>query len=438
MPDAYRWTLEGLLDEERRLRALAEAEVRAYRQLLLRLALRANPQAVETRRRQTPDFVNTLTVEEWMDLMSSPMPQRSWKVYAEKDEEIARLQQELMEAKAQRDEAVGRWQLAVGQSEGTAVGDLQLAVNQQHAHEIQETHGGVPSVNGPPAQTSDRQQPTTNSPKPIAISQSPTTAVHPPSPNGQQPTANSQPLRALSPLSSFSLPPLPPKGYAARFHTWPREGLVLALLALSGWSLRYAIDEAVAREVGISPGSGSMKRLFTRLETQRLVESAVYRVGDVQAAILTLSTDGVAVVRAMGLTPVRSDWAILMAEHGGPAQSPHAALCCVFAYQARRRGYDVTFCPRVDGPARPDLLLTAADERHYVEVESGSGDPERRMKKWRNQADLQGYAALCASSDAVRQRLVAEAKLAAKRGFATDIGSLIRGEVGGVWVEEWK
>jgi hypothetical protein len=213
--------------------------------------------------------------------------------------------------------------------------------------------------------------------------------------------------------------------------------LVLALLALSGWSLRYAIDEAVAQAVGISPGSGSMKRLFTRLETQRLVESAVYRVGDVQAAILTLSADGVAVVRAMGLTPVRSDWAILMAEHGGPAQSPHAALCCVFAYQARRRGYDVTFCPKVDGPARPDLLLTAENERHYVEVESGSGDPERRMKKWRNQADLQGYAALCASSDAVRQRLVAEAKLAAKRGFATDIGSLIRGETGGVWIEEW-
>ena len=139
MSDTYRWTLEGLLDEERRLRALAEAEVRAYRQLLLRLALRVNPQAVEAQRRQTPDFVNTLTPEAWLELMtpSSPPP-RSWKVCAEKDEEIARLQAQLMEAKAAMDRAVSNWPLADSQQEEAvgeekAIGDWQRAGGRQHS-----------------------------------------------------------------------------------------------------------------------------------------------------------------------------------------------------------------------------------------------------------------------------------------------------------------
>jgi hypothetical protein len=386
-PSSDRWGLDAWLEEERRLRTLAEAEVRGYRRLLEQIALHLAPHRVDAQRRQNPHFPAYLTPSEWLTFFTALPPltlpaRNGWKPRPDPTDLARRLDQ----VEAERD-----------------------ALRQRLA-EIESA---------PPM---------------------PTTTVLPDSAPSISPLPPSSGLPAACrplPADSFVLSPAPPTRYAARFQQWEREGLVLALLALTGWSLRHAIDEAVAERVGIGVGSGSTKRLFRRLETQKLVASQVYRVGEVQAAILTLTPDGEAVVRAMGLTPVPSEWSILMARHGGPAQSPHAALCCVFAYQARRRSYGVTFCPSVSGPAQPDLALTHGDEVCYVEAEAESGEVERRLVKWRNQADLQGYVALCAPSESVRQRLVAEAKLASPRGKATDVASLIRGDEGDLWVEKW-
>ncbi len=57
--------LSALLDEERRLRSLAEAEVRAYRKTLTKLALRLAPAAFDARRRQDPTSFERFSPAEW-------------------------------------------------------------------------------------------------------------------------------------------------------------------------------------------------------------------------------------------------------------------------------------------------------------------------------------------------------------------------------------
>ncbi len=213
----------------------------------------------------------------------------------------------------------------------------------------------------------------------------------------------------------------------------------MQILASTGWSLRYAVDEALATAVGIGTGSGSIKRLFARLEKLGLVTSQVYDLGGVRAAILLLSERGQQVAQGCGFEVVSSEWNTLLEAHGGERQTKHAALCCAFAYQARKRGWSAELCPDVEGNAQPDMTLLRGEERIFVEVEAESGEAERRMRKWRNQADLQGYVALCANNGGVRERLVLEARAASKHGVATDLTALIKGQDDGesMWVERW-
>lgn len=57
--------LSALLTEERRLRSLAEEEVRAYRKTLTTLALRLAPAAFDARRRQDPASFERFGPGEW-------------------------------------------------------------------------------------------------------------------------------------------------------------------------------------------------------------------------------------------------------------------------------------------------------------------------------------------------------------------------------------
>ena len=76
----------------------------------------------------------------------------------------------------------------------------------------------------------------------------------------------------------------------------------------------------------------------------------------------------------------------------------------------------------------------------YVEVEDESGSSERRLRKWRNQAALQGRAAIAAVTPAARTNLVNEARAAGcEHGVATDLQTLMETqETGGpLWMVEW-
>ena len=228
MAHTYHWTLEQLLEEERRLRSLAEAQVRAYRKLLVDLAMHLAPHVVDARRRENPHFPNGLSPEGWQALFAElpglPARHNGWggQPQAQADLEPVKRQVQRLEAEnaglCQQIEAL---QAALARSQGTS-------------------------------DTEQRGDDTPATCKPVPC--------HP------APTA----------VTEIDLPSAPQARFAARFHTWEREGLVLALLAVTGWSLRHAIDEALAERVGIGVGSGSTKRVFRRLEQAGWVQNQVY------------------------------------------------------------------------------------------------------------------------------------------------------------------
>jgi hypothetical protein len=185
----------------------------------------------------------------------------------------------------------------------------------------------------------------------------------------------------------------------------------------------------------VSEGAGSLKRLLNRLADAGLVVKATVPASPSRIALARLSDEGRKLAAALGLPVVESEWDRLLRLHGGERQQGHAALVCLFAWHARRRGYATQVCPHVDGRAEPDILLAKGNEKIYVEVEAESGSVERRMRKWRNQAALQGMVALAAPTPELRQRLAREAHAASKKGLATDMTSLRTSDE--LWVQRW-
>ncbi len=235
----------------------------------------------------------------------------------------------------------------------------------------------------------------------------------------------------------------PPARYASMFSQEPvarrRELTFLTLMAVKGYSAEVSLRwELVQREEALTnPDSGSIKRLIARLQKRDLIQRLSVSMGRHRLNIVLLTELGSEVIAAMRLTPVESEWARLMRLHGGQAQQKHAAQVCLFTHLAWQRGWRTQVCPEVDPPADPDVLIEKEGERIYVEVEGGSGTPERRMKKWRNQRDLQGFAAICAPSEAVRRTLVREAQSNTKKGMATDFAWLREHPRAGLWAETW-
>lgn len=229
-----------------------------------------------------------------------------------------------------------------------------------------------------------------------------------------------------------------------------REVAALAIMAGTGYSaeasLRWEIVQfcqgmVTPRDIkeGKVPknhDSGSIKRIFLRLEEKNLLQRLVISVGQNRIVIIRLTDLGRSVVRAMGVPIVESEWERLMRLHGGERQQKHAAQVCLFTHYARKRGWRTEVCPKVDPPADPDALIEKDGKRIYVEVEAGSGTPERRMKKWRNQRNLQGFVALCAPSESIRRTLVNEARSNTKKGMATDF-LWLRENDHGLWAETW-
>jgi hypothetical protein len=175
--------------------------------------------------------------------------------------------------------------------------------------------------------------------------------------------------------------------------------------------------------------------LVNRLVSEGYLGQRTEQLGETKLALHWLTDTGKQLVESAGVVPVPSEWEELLALHGGERQVGHAVLCIVAAHQARQHGYATQVCPPVAGSAAPDLLLVNGDERIYLEVEAESGDPERRMVKWRNLADLQGFVALCAPTPEIRSRLVAEAKAAKTTGKATDLRAGRSADK--LWAEEW-
>jgi len=448
---AFERTARQIAEEERQLRLLAEERLRDYARLTLDLASVFLAAELDARTRADPYFLSRATAADWRSLLQAAqrrqlIPGTGWSASTTADVETERWRSEAL-----------HWQA-----------------------EAQQLHAEV-------AHLQDELTALTTRPSPAAVSEAaPLVDGDPTSATPVMvaaPSVLAQASNALPPLTkpkppvvapavhgnAISLPPMPalaPGRFADQLRNWPRESLALCALGVTGWSMRQAIAELLSAKLGdVQPNAGSLRRLFTNLarrgfwREEKVVVNGVRRpetgltdadgtsadagpdAGDATTLILVRLTElGREVLQACGVQPVSSEWERLLATHGGSAQTAHAGLVCAVTYHARRRGYATTVCPEVTGLAAPDIQVSRNDESLYVEVEDESGSVERRLRKWRNQAALQGRAAIAAVTPAARTNLVNEARAAAcEHGVATDLQTLMETqETGGpLWAVEW-
>jgi len=217
------------------------------------------------------------------------------------------------------------------------------------------------------------------------------------------------------------------------------EYRLLALLAYTGWSLRWALTEWEAGQRGIGPKSGSVKRAVSRLKACAWESRTVRTVGTY--TLVRLSPEARSRLWDVGIEPVESEWERIERLHRGDTtlQRKHTAALCAFAWQARRRGWHTQLCPDLDDPfAEPDILLVRNGERIYAEVQRRGGSRYGRMAKWSNLARIQGFVAACLMTpEALHYTRRELSSLHHRRMLLTDLHTLRYAEPAGLWVEEY-
>lgn len=380
---AYQMTWSQLLAEERRLRQMDQSLLAAYRKLLEQLAQQIAPRLLDERRRTDPLFAQQATPQAWTAFFAQGLPPLL----------------------AQR--AEDRWRIA------------------------------------PPAQEAARPVQTVASSAPeeaqeaLPPPQTPGHAKEPPAP--QDALAHCRKLGISLRLDESAL--------GLSQENWPQDILFLALLGRTGWAAHRSLAVEYGRLLGRSQPhklSGTDNRQIARLVNAGLVIAETLATGNTRLKLVWLSAAGKRLLQKQGQPVVPSEWEALLERHGGERQQGHSVQVCLFTYLARSYGWATTVCPEIpangSGPLLPDVLLERGQERLYMEVEAGSGEPERRMAKWRNLAQMQGRVALAAPSPAVRGTLVAEAQAAATHGVATDMTTLRPAwdeKQDDIWLEEW-
>lgn len=225
-----------------------------------------------------------------------------------------------------------------------------------------------------------------------------------------------------------------------------RYWLILYLIGRWRLAASMELEEALAETVGVSAGSGSMRRVMLDLEKANVLVSEIIDLKSPRTALklYRLSSDGEKLYQALFQSrPYENDWSRLIRLHEGARFPEHTLAVIAFAMHARKRGWATQILPEVtESKAVPDAWIMRADEKLYVEVELGE---KERVAKWRNQAALNGgRTALCAATQKSRARLVGDCKLDKLPGMATDLETLVRGKFKEVnaasplWLTSWK
>lgn len=442
---AFERTARQIAEEERQLRLLAEERLRDYARLALDLASVFLAAELDARTRADPYFLSRATAADWRSLLQAAQPRQltsgpGWSAATTVDAEAERWRSAALhwQAAAQRLQA----EVTRLQDELSALTTRPTPVAAQEA---------VPPVNGDPASAAPAGAAAAH-----VVAQAGNAL---PAPTKPRPPAATASVRG----SAVSLPPMPalaPGRFADQLRNWPRESLALCALGVTGWSMRQAIAELLSAKLGdVQPNAGSLRRLFTNLarrgfwREEKVVVNGVRRpeagltdadsssadAGDATTLILVRLTElGREVLQVCGVQPALSEWERLLAAHDGHVQTAYAGLVCAVTYHARRRGYATTVCPTAD-VAAPDVQVSRNAESLYVEIEDESDSAERRLRKWRNQAALQGRAAIAAVTPTTRTNLVNEARAACEHGVATDLQTLMETQATGgpLWVVAW-
>ena len=221
------------------------------------------------------------------------------------------------------------------------------------------------------------------------------------------------------------------------------EYQLLAALGLSGWSVRADLAQAVNLRKGLRPRSGTYLAAFRRLTEAGLWQTYETSFSQRKLALVRLTPLGWQLLAESGLAVTVSEWEYIEALHSGDTvrQMAHTAAICLFLHHARVRGYATSACPTdpAFGPAEPDVAIERDGLRTYVEVQGRGGVPWRKAAKWRNQADLQGYVAICALTPAWARRLATEAQIVGVEiGYVTDLATLANAAPAGLWTLRWR
>jgi len=409
----YQRSLGDLLSAEKTRRQAVEADRDRLVQLLTQLAQRDDGQRLEELRRQDPGTPEHWSADEWVDFFSSPpdgqAQARTWGTNGNKSHrktktgDLNRLQDEVRRLE-------------------THTEPLQTKTDGSR-----KTKDGERAADGKPL-AEDKKSETENQGYPVTS--------HPSS----------------VPLTTFSPPKIPYKykgllkNHGLTTLRWRRGSMMLYLMASCGINAHLEMDAFVAKREGLSYRSNSTKKPLENLAAAGLVIAETLRmeVGDFRTALklARLTDEGRQLCDALGWQVVESDWDRLIRLHQGLKQPRHTLAVLYFALLARVRGWTTEIVPEVDGDTDPDILVTKGDDRYFVEVELGTRGNEKQTAKWKNLADAQGYVAICAPNVKIRERLVADCRLAKLSGVATDLSTLVakpyhEAQEEPLWVKEW-
>jgi len=225
---------------------------------------------------------------------------------------------------------------------------------------------------------------------------------------------------------------------AIRIELWERMQTAVQILA-EGVCLQVEVEQ----RLGIY--GGSAKRLFDALVEEGFVERIFFGSGQTKYAVLRLTDKGFVFAFELGSAVRKSEWDILAEHHNAEVHRQHAFAVLLFAFQARRRGWQVQVCPKVDNPlVEPDVLVEKDGERVYVEVEVLRNPRKRRdgadntwVRKWYNQYHFQGRVAVCTLTPKRMQGIVRYLK-PRWRGMATELTTLAKNPYSDLWLERWE
>jgi hypothetical protein len=227
-----------------------------------------------------------------------------------------------------------------------------------------------------------------------------------------------------------------------RRDVWQRMQAGLYLMATTGWSVVQELMVGPAEKFGIQPDADSLHRIFRlHLREAGLIQYQVLPHAIKNGlAVVRLTDLGKTMCSSWGWPVVASDWGKLIEHHAGEDQPHHTAMVLDFARQARRRGYKVEVMPVVESRfMMPDAYIErGATDKAIVEVERGRNKPE----KWRNLYALQGFIAVCTTTQARRRAIYRdEIQPLEIRCLTTDLETLKMvgkgGDIQHLWLECW-
>jgi len=423
--------MDDFIAQERRAREKAERELAACLEFLAELAVRLDGEGFEVLRRNNPAIPRSWSLEEWRDYLlpaandvvfrsirwvapSTPKPDEQAQA------ELDRLRQQLAESQAR---------LAIAERSSQ---ELAQVASRQAAAPV--SRQAAPEVRYKPQAAHQAIRVTAQTAAAVLTRETPIPAY----------------LELLDDVRTLMTnPPPAPAKYrelADGDRPWHKYIASVYMVGKHGLSAVMEMATLMSAVLGsVKPGSTSLRNIFDNMRKYGYFYGETLSVAGLSVGLLRLTPEGAAMYQAVtGYEPVETEWERLERLHRGGQDTAHAAACLIFALQARWRGYQTTLLPDLPeaGKARPDFVVAKDGEKLAVEVELSTKD---NIAKWRNLAALNdGKVAFCAGTQARRERLAGDCKLAKIPGFAVDIERFKatpygkEAHVSPLWIEEWK